>query len=133
LSIEVFNIHPNIRFNRNNLKKFIRDKLKELDVREEEINIVLTDDEYIRNLNKSYRGIDSPTDVLSFSMDENVLWGDIYISLDTAIKQAEEQGWDLDREVRFLAIHGLLHLLGYNDEDEEGYNTMMKLAEKLLI
>jgi probable rRNA maturation factor len=66
-------------------------------------------------------------------MDENVLWGDIYISLDTAIKQAEEQGWDLDREVRFLAIHGLLHLLGYNDEDEEGYNTMMKLAEKLLI
>jgi probable rRNA maturation factor len=133
LSIEVFNIHPNIRFNRNNLKNFIRDKLKELDVREEEINIVLTDDEYIRNLNKSYRGIDSPTDVLSFSMDENVLWGDIYISLDTAIKQAEEQGWDLDREVRFLAIHGLLHLLGYNDEDEEGYNTMMKLAEKLLI
>lgn len=133
MSIEVFNIHPNIRFNRNNLKKFIRDKLKELDVREEEINIVLTDDEYIRNLNKSYRGIDSPTDVLSFSMDENVLWGDIYISLDTAIKQAEEQGWDLDREVRFLAIHGLLHLLGYNDEDEEGYNTMMKLAEKLLI
>jgi len=133
LSIEVFNIHPNIRFNRNNLKKFIRDKLKELDVREEEINIVLTDDEYIRNLNKSYRGIDSPTDVLSFSMDENVLWGDIYISLDTAIKQAEEQGWDLDREVRFLAIHGLLHLLGYNDGDEEGYNTMMKLAEKLLI
>jgi len=133
LSIEVFNIHPNIRFNRNNLKKFIRDKLKELDVREEEINIVLTDDEYIRNLNKSYRGIDSPTDVLSFSMDENVLWGDIYISLDTAIKQAEEQGWDLDREVRFLAIHGLLHLLGYNDEDDEGYNTMMKLAEKLLI
>ena len=133
MSIEVFNIHPNIRFNRNNLKKFIRDKLKELDVREEEINIVLTVDEYIRNLNKSYRGIDSPTDVLSFSMDENVLWGDIYISLDTAIKQAEEQGWDLDREVRFLAIHGLLHLLGYNDEDEEGYNTMMKLAEKLLI
>lgn len=133
MSIEVFNIHPNIRFNRNNLKKFIRDKLKELDVREEEINIVLTDDEYIRNLNKSYRGIDSPTDVLSFSMDENVLWGDIYISLDTAIKQAEEQGWDLDREVRFLAIHGLLHLLGYNDEDDEGYNTMMKLAEKLLI
>lgn len=133
MSIEVFNIHPNIRFNRNNLKNFIRDKLKELDVREEEINIVLTDDEYIRNLNKSYRGIDSPTDVLSFSMDENVLWGDIYISLDTAIKQAEEQGWDLDREVRFLAIHGLLHLLGYNDEDEEGYNTMMKLAEKLLI
>lgn len=133
MSIEVFNIHPNIRFNRNNLKKFIRDKLKELDVREEEINIVLTDDEYIRNLNKNYRGIDSPTDVLSFSMDENVLWGDIYISLDTAIKQAEEQGWDLDREVRFLAIHGLLHLLGYNDEDDEGYNTMMKLAEKLLI
>ncbi len=132
MSIEVFNTHPNIRFNRNNLKKFIREKLRELNVKEKEINIVLTDDEYIRSLNKNYRGMDSSTDVLSFSMDENILWGDIYISLDTALKQAEEHGWDLEREIKFLAIHGLLHLLGYNDEDEEGYNTMMKLAEELL-
>ncbi|MCX7796148.1 MAG: rRNA maturation RNase YbeY [bacterium] len=132
MSLEVVNIHPNIKINRSRLKKFIKDKLRELNVKEEEINIVLTDDEYIRRLNRDYRGIDSATDVLSFPMDENIIWGDIYISLDTASKQAEEQNWDLEREVKFLAIHGLLHLLGYNDEDEEGYNKMMELTEKLL-
>lgn len=133
LSLEVVNIHPDIKINKSRLKRFIRDKLKELNIKEKEINIVLTDDEYIRKLNRDYRSIDSPTDVLSFSMDEGTLWGDIYISLDTASKQAEEQGWDLEKEVRFLAIHGLLHLLGYNDEDEEGYNRMMELTERLLV
>lgn len=132
MSLEVINIHPDIRFNKSKLKRFIREKLKELNVKAKEVNIVLTNDEYIKNLNRDYRGIDSATDVLSFSMDEAQLWGDIYISLDTALKQAEEQGWDLEREVKFLALHGLLHLLGYNDEDEEGYNTMMQIVEKLL-
>ncbi|MGC8971106.1 MAG: rRNA maturation RNase YbeY [bacterium] len=132
MSLEVVNIHPNIRFNKSKLKKFIREKLKELNVKAKEVNIVLTDDEYIKNLNRHYRGIDSATDVLSFSMDETQLWGDIYISLDTALRQAEGQGWDLEEEVKFLAIHGLLHLLGYNDEDEEGYRTMMQLTNKLL-
>jgi len=132
LSLEVINIHPDIRFNKSKLKRFIREKLRELNVKAKEVNIVLTNDEYIKNLNRDYRGIDSATDVLSFSMDEAQLWGDIYISLDTALKQAEEQGWDLEREVKFLALHGLLHLLGYNDEDEEGYNTMMQIVEKLL-
>lgn len=132
MSLEVANIHPNIKVSRSKLKRFIKDKLKELNVKEKEINIVLTDDEYIRKLNRDYRSIDSATDVLSFSMDEKELWGDIYISLDTALKQAEEQGWNLEREIKFLAIHGLLHLLGYNDEDEEGYNRMMELTESLL-
>lgn len=132
MSLEVVNIHPDIKINKSKLKRFIREKLRELNIKEKEINIVLTDDEYIRKLNRDYRCINSATDVLSFSMDENVLWGDIYISLDTAFKQAEEQGWDLEKEIKFLAIHGLLHLLGYNDEDEEGYNRMMELTEKLL-
>ncbi len=134
MSLEVANIHPNIKVNRSELKRFIRDKLKELkvNIRGKDINIVLADDEYIRKLNRDYRGIDSPTDVLSFSMDEDDILGDIYISLDTALKQAKEQGWDLEREIKFLAVHGLLHLLGYSDEDEEGYNRMMELTERLL-
>lgn len=134
MSLEIANIHLNIKINKAELKRFIRDKLKELNVnvRKKDINIILTDDEYIRKLNKDYRGIDSATDVLSFSMDEDEILGDIYISLDTALKQAKEQGWDLEREIKFLATHGLLHLLGYNDEDEEGYNKMMELSERLL-
>jgi probable rRNA maturation factor len=132
LALEVVNIHPDIKINKSRLKKFLREKIKEMGIVIKEINVVLTDDEYIRKLNKDYRGIDSPTDVLSFSMDEDKVWGDIYISLDTARKQAEELGWDLDREIRFLAIHGMLHLIGYNDEDEEGYKKMMELTDELL-
>ena len=132
MALEVVNIHPDIKINKSRLKKFLREKIKEMGIVIKEINVVLTDDEYIRRLNKDYRGIDSPTDVLSFSMDEDKVWGDIYISLDTARKQAEEQGWGLDREIKFLAIHGMLHLIGYNDEDEEGYKKMMELTDELL-
>lgn len=130
--LEVINIHSSIKVNKGRLKKFLKEKIKEMGVSIKEINVVLTDDEYIRRLNRDYRGVDSPTDVLSFSMGEDEVWGDVYISLDTAKKQAEEQGWDLEREVRFLTIHGILHLIGYNDEDEEGYLKMMELTEKLL-
>lgn len=132
MALEVINIHPNIKVNKSRLKKFLKEKIKDMCVSIKEINIILTDDEYVRRLNRDYRKIDSPTDVLSFSMDEDKVWGDVYISLDTAKRQAEERGWDLETEVRFLAIHGILHLIGYNDEDEEGYFKMMELTEKLL-
>lgn len=132
MALEVINIHPNIKVNKSRLKKFLKEKIKNMCVSIKEVNIILTDDEYVRRLNRDYRKIDSPTDVLSFSMDEDKVWGDVYISLDTAKRQAEERGWDLETEVRFLAIHGILHLIGYNDEDEEGYFKMMELTEKLL-
>lgn len=132
MALEVINIHKDIKINKSKLKKFLKEKIKELNIAIKEINVVLTDDDYIRKLNRDYRGIDSPTDVLSFSMGEDKVWGDIYISLDTAKRQAEENDSDLEREIKFLAIHGLLHLIGYNDEDEEGYHRMMELTEKLL-
>ena len=99
-----------------------------------EVSVTFTDDEGIRKLNNSFRNIDSATDVLSFPLfdydgsdeppvDElqNML-GDIVISLERAAAQAEEYGHSFEREVAFLCVHSMLHLLGYdhvNSEDEE--------------
>lgn len=91
---------------------------------ETELEVVLTNDEEIHKLNVEYRGKDRPTDVLSFSWTEAEeqfpgepeLLGEIIISLDTAKRQAEEYGHSFEREMAFLAIHGLLHLVGYDHE-----------------
>lgn len=98
-----------------------------------EVSVVLTNDAYIHGLNRRYRGKDTPTDVLSFAMQEQcdgehepeittapaeleILLGDIIISLDTAARQAEEFGHSLERELAYLTVHGMLHLLGYDHE-----------------
>ena len=96
-----------------------------------EVSVTLTNNEYIHTLNKEYRGIDRPTDVLSFALNEseepdmvdgpavNVL-GDLIISVERVEEQAADYGHSLRREVAFLTVHGMLHLLGYDHmEDEE--------------
>ena len=98
-----------------------------------EISVTLTDNEGIHALNKQYRNIDAPTDVLSFPLveyenteeppvDEATMLGDIVISLERAEEQAEEFGHSFEREVSFLTVHSMLHLLGYdhvNSDEEE--------------
>ena len=99
-------------------------------VENSELSVTLTDDAHIRELNKTYRGIDSATDVLSFAFRESdepevigagfEILGDVIISLERASAQASEFGHSYLREVIFLEVHGLLHLLGYDHlaEDE---------------
>ena len=86
-----------------------------------EIDVMLTSDDEIRELNQKWRGIDEPTDVLSWPGGgyQGAPLGDIAISLDYAEKQAAVRGVSLSHEVAFLAIHGTLHLLGFEDEDED--------------
>ncbi len=84
------------------------------------VNLILTDDRSIRSLNKRFRGIDKPTDVLSFNIDEPVdhdsVFGEIYVSVDTAVRQAPEYGLSPGQEVLRLLCHGLLHLFGFDHE-----------------
>ena len=81
----------------------------------------------------SYRQKDKPTDVLSFPMEDDIMLGDIVISLDTAKNQAQEREINVDREVAFLFIHGLLHLLGYDHETSvEDEKEMFALQEEIL-
>lgn len=107
----------------------------ELDMQDNqyEISLLLTDDETIRQLNKEYRNKDKSTDVLSFPMEDEIMLGDIAISVNTAKRQAEEAEINLDRETAFLFIHGLLHLLGYDHEtSQEDEAEMFALQEKIL-
>lgn len=103
-----------------------------------EISLLLTDDERIKDLNKEYREKDKATDVLSFPMSEDPfeeggMLGDIVISLETAKSQASDADIEIDREVAFLFIHGLLHLMGFDhEESEEAEKEMFDLQEEIL-
>lgn len=106
-----------------------------------EVSILLTGDEHIRALNREYRGIDKPTDVLAFSQTEGEpigcemndgLLGDVVISVETAQRQAEEHSHSLDEEIDVLLAHGLLHLLGYDHENSEDAKVMFAKQEEIL-
>jgi probable rRNA maturation factor len=106
-----------------------------------EVSILLTDDEHIKELNRDYRGIDEPTDVLAFAQMEGEpigcemndgLLGDVVISVETAQRQAEEHGHSLDEEIDVLLAHGLLHLLGYDHENSEDAKVMFAKQEEIL-
>ena len=108
-----------------------------------EVSITLTNNAYIHELNKKYRQIDRPTDVLSFALNEseepevedgpeiNVL-GDIIISVERAEEQAAEYGHSVRREMAFLTVHGMLHLLGY-DHMEEADRLEMEAEQKYVM
>lgn len=109
-----------------------------------EVDITLVDDAAIHELNRTYRGIDRPTDVLSFALDEGEeepevdddeiehLLGDVIISVPTAVRQGEEYGHGLEREMTYLAVHGMLHLLGYDHMEEKDKLIMRKREEEVL-
>lgn len=124
----------------NGLNDFLDFALKYLKLENVIFNIIFVDDEYIHELNRQYRNIDRPTDVISFALEDDKSFinldfkvlGDIYISIDTAKRQAEEYSHSLKREISFLSIHGLLHLLGYDHMNPEDEKVMFGLQELIL-
>ena len=109
--------------------------------KEAEVSVVFVDDEYIRHLNRQYRGVDSPTDVLSFAMlegeplagkEEELILGDVVVSLPAAQRQSAEYGHSLAREVAYLIVHGVLHLLGYDHQTAEQKQAMRAKEEAVL-
>ncbi|WP_046214715.1 rRNA maturation RNase YbeY [Paenibacillus wulumuqiensis] len=123
-------------------------------VQEGEVALTFVDDEVIHQLNKEYRNMDRPTDVLSFAMHESMddemeinygtdpeadgeplpgdMLGDIIISIPRAIAQSEDYGHSVEREIGFLFVHGFLHLLGYDHQDDESEAEMMGKQEAVL-
>ncbi len=103
-----------------------------------EVNLTICDDATIKEINNEHRGIDRPTDVLSFPFfdfdtpNKMTLLGDIIISRDTAYRQAEEYGHSPKREFCFLAAHSALHLLGYDHETEEEREKMEAKQREIL-
>ncbi len=97
-----------------------------------EMNIVFLDKDQIQEMNRTYRNIDKVTDVISFpDQDENYI-GDIFICLDRAKEQAVDYGHSIEREIGFLAVHGYLHLLGYDHHTEAEEKEMFAKQEEIL-
>jgi probable rRNA maturation factor len=107
-----------------------------------EVVLVVTDDDGIQQLNREFRKIDAPTDVLSFpgTLDADFVTpegysgylGDVVVSFATAAAQAQAAGHPVTREMQLLTIHGVLHLMGLDDEDEEGYQRMVATQDEIL-
>ena len=111
-----------------------------------EMSLVFTDSETVQRLNRDYRGVDEPTDVLAFYMlpqhgadadfvsppDDITHLGEVIISYPKAVEQAKEQGHSTEQELTLLIIHGILHLLGYDHEKSEE-EAKMKAREKELL
>ena len=111
-----------------------------------EVSVTFTDDASIHELNKKFRGVDRPTDVLSFPLfdyegqsdeppvDELLgMLGDVVLSLETAARQAEEFGHSFEREVAFLTVHSMLHLLGYDHETGEADEADMRERQRAIM
>lgn len=113
-----------------------------------EISVLLVDNETIRTLNRDYRDKDAATDVLSFPMEEDLsdetapqiiggpterMLGDLVISVERAVEQAAEYGHAVERELAFLTVHGLLHLLGYDHERGPDAEAEMQAEEKRIL
>lgn len=103
-------------------------------------NVILVNDETIKEINKNYRNIDAATDVISFALEDNKdfpineyrILGDIYISIDKVEKQSKLYGHSFLRELAFLTIHGFLHLLGYDHMNIEDEKVMFSKQELIL-
>ena len=144
-SLNKFEIYNNTNYDiteeLSTLKKVLNLTLKKEKVKKATFNYIFITDTEIQKINKQYRNQDKPTDVISFALEENKkeqaflkerVLGDIYISIDRAKKQADDYNHSLKRELCFLAVHGLLHLLGYDHQTKEEEKIMFKKQELIL-
>ena len=139
--VELFNQTEKDIVELDTVLKVLDSALKKENLDDVSFNLIIVDNEYIHELNRTYRNIDRETDVITFALededsivlpsDDRVL-GDIYISIDKAESQAEEYGHSLLRELSFLAVHGFYHLLGYDHMTEEDEKVMFKKQEEVL-
>mgnify|MGYP004636847007 CR=1 FL=1 len=122
------------------LKNYTQYVVKKLNLENAIFNFILVDEEEIHTLNKTYRGVDRATDVITFALEDGDDFqnpefrtlGDVYICVPVAYQQAETYGHSRIREICFLATHGILHLLGYDHMTEEEEKEMFTLQEELL-
>lgn len=141
MEIEVFNeTEENLTEECEKLKEFLVQVAKDEKLDNIIYNVIIINNEKIREINREYRNIDRETDVISFALEDEKSFnrtdirvlGDIYISIDKARSQALEYGHSFKRELYFLAVHGFLHLLGYDHMKKEEEDVMFKKQEEVL-
>ena len=134
MKINFFNeTNKNIR----EYERVIRDVFKTINSKKE-FNVIFVDENEIKRINKEFRKIDKVTDVISFALIDDAELvqtnelGDVFICVEKAISQAEEYGHSARREFAFLAVHGYLHLCGYDHQSPEEEKVMFELQDKIL-
>lgn len=139
-NVEIFNETKESIKELQTIEKLIQFAIKHENLENLEFNIIIVDNNKIHEINKEYRGIDRPTDVITFALEDNKdfpvgdirILGDIYISIDKVREQALEYGHSFLRELSFLTIHGFLHLLGYDHMIKEDEEIMFSKQEDIL-
>lgn len=134
------NDNYHVDFKYDYLHSVIKRTLKHEKIKNAFFSIIFVDENEIKKINKEYRKIDKVTDVISFAFEDNNdlmyndirVLGDIYICIPRAIEQASDYGHSLKRELSFLTVHGLLHLLGYDHMEKEDEKVMFALQELIL-
>ena len=138
--IEVFNEYKKPVEELSLVEDFINYCASSLKLKNVLFNVIIIDNDSIHKINKKYRNIDRETDVITFALEDNKqidtkdvrVLGDIYISYDRVVSQAKEYNHSTRREICFLAVHGLLHLLGYDHMNKEDEEVMFGLQKELL-
>lgn len=134
MKINIFN-ETAIRFKRkfiNTIKMLVKNTLKK---NFNEVNLIFVGDNEIKKLNKKFLNKDKTTDVIAFNYNNEIMQqklADIYISLDTAKKNAKEYGLEFETEILILVVHGTLHIAGYNDKTKKERKKMNELSLKIL-
>ena len=137
-----FNDEPPGSIDPVRVENFISEVLNDLNLKNWDISLLFCDDAFIQNLNKQYRDIDSPTDVLSFEQGDEYfdeagetrfMAGDIVISLDSLRFNAEDFNVEINEELKRLIVHGILHLNGMDHSDNSPEQEMLKFQEELLM
>lgn len=138
MTVSIRNIQKKQKVNTSRFRRSLKRLLKELDIENHEISVLIVDDEQIRKINRDYLNRDRSTNVISFAMTEGFsgnihpeILGDIVISAETALRDAMAAGLQFGDEMEFLLIHGLLHLIGYNHENTKETRRMKKMEQEL--
>ncbi|MDT8336821.1 MAG: rRNA maturation RNase YbeY [Candidatus Izemoplasmatales bacterium] len=134
LKINIFNQYNEDKNYTKIINKILKSAFKFLKYKEKMIvNVILLDNETIKEMNKNYRNLDKETDVLSFENDGYTAEiGDIFISIDKVKEQATSYNHDFARELAFLSVHGFLHCLGYDHLNKENELEMFTLQDRIL-
>ena len=130
--IKIFNDSSTAKLAISKVEQAVRRLLKSEGVEKAEINIIYVNDLEIKKINKKFLKHNNITDVISFRLDEDVLLGEIYIGTGRAMKQSKEYGVSLTKELMRLAVHGTLHLIGYDDDNEKNRFEMFNLENKYI-
>jgi len=141
MNVEVFSeVEVDMKEELDELKSLLKNVCNDENLDNGEFNVIIVGEEKIQELNRDYRGLDRVTDVISFALEDDKsfniedyrMLGDIYICLNKVKEQANEYGHSFKRELSFLAIHGLLHLLGYDHMNEDDEKVMFEKQEEVL-